>query len=183
MIVGRKERGAVMRDKRIVLTVNTEKYTYHREMADLFEETLITLEPHAEVRVFDMADGRPLHEIYYALCEYDAHTLISFDCAGFELQTENDTISYNLFPYRMAHILFQGMHRYREELHQQLNFSMFVYSMREDDVAAIRERYPNIPNILLMDKLEYRQMDENGKNGNRKVIAGWYGAYKKETQA
>jgi len=77
-------------------------------------------------------ESTPLHEKYYVIRNYQKDLLITFDCAGFEFRTENDTLSYNNMGFRMAHILFHGMHEYREELRQQMNFSMFVFSMRSN---------------------------------------------------
>lgn len=169
-------------DKRVALVVNTEQYTYHKALSELFRETLCGLDGTLKIELFDMAKAEALHEVYFALRDYDPQQLISFDCAGFALQTENDTLSYNLFGCRMAHILFQEMERYRGELRQQLNFSMFVYSMREKDVAAISVRYPNIPNISLMDRMEYKQLDEKTKETNRGLIIKWYRTFEQEAE-
>lgn len=171
-----------MPEKRIALVVNTEQYRYHKEVSELFRETICSFYPSIMIELFDMAKTQVLHEMYFALRDYDPQQLISFDCAGFTLRTENDTLSYNLFGCRMAHILFQEMERYRGELRQQMNFSMFVYSMRERDVDAISARYPNIPNASLMERLEYKDLNEKTREKNREIIAGWYRMFEREAQ-
>lgn len=168
-----------MPDQGLALVINTGQYSYHSMMAELFCEVL-GKDGTCTVKVFDMKEYRQLHEAYQSMAEYCPRALISFDCVGFEMQTENDTLSYNLFTCRMAHILFQEKERYRAELKQQMNFSMFVYSMRSEDVDTIRERYVNIPNISFMDRLEYKQADETIKEENRKRIADWYEMFQKE---
>lgn len=153
----------------ITLVINSKKYSYHKNMVALFQEILAK---YADCRLFDMADNMPLHEKYYAIAGSECDFLISFDCAGFELRTEGDSLSYNNMGCRMAHILFQGMHEYREELKQQMNFSMFVFSMKEEDVLTMQEKHPNIPNAELMERLEYKETTAGEKN--REIVEKWF---------
>lgn len=153
------------------IVINTKKYTYHSYLAALFETAASA---HGEVKVFDMAETKPLHEKYYALAESGCNLLLTLDCAGFELRTENDTLSYNNFGCRMAHILLRSMQEYREELRQQMNFSMFVFSVKEEDVRSIKDRYPNIPNIELFPQIDYKEKSEETKKISERIIKEWF---------
>lgn len=153
------------------IVINTKKYKYHSYMADLLETAA---SEYGEVQVFDMAQGKPLHEKYYALAESGCELLLTLDCAGFELRTENDTLSYNNFGCRMAHILLRSIQEYREELRQQMNFSMFVFSMKEGDVRSIREGYPNIPNMEPFPQMDYKEKNEETEKINKRVITEWF---------
>ena len=156
---------------KLLFVINSEKYPYHTKMLSLFVEAA---KKYGTYQIINMADNLLPSVKYEQMVKSGCDLLISFDCAGFEFRTETNTLSYNNFGCRMAHILFRGMHEYREELRQQMNFSMFVFSVRSEDVSAISERYPNIPNIELMERLEYGQCNEEDTRKNRQVIGRWF---------
>lgn len=126
-----------------IFVINVKQYSYHKRILEFLAEAA---KKYGEVQVFDMSENIPLHEQYYRLQEAGADFLVSFDCAGFELRTENNTLSYNHFGCRMAHLLFRHREEYREALRQQMNFSMFVFSAKEKDVLFLQKHLPNIPN-------------------------------------
>lgn len=164
---------------KMLFVINSEKYPYHIDMLSLFTEIA---GEYGIFQVLDMADNISFSQKYDRIVQCRCDLLISFDCAGFEFRTETNTLSYNNLGCRMAHILFRGMHEYREELRQQMNFSMFVFSEREEDVSAISERCFNIPNIELMERLEYSQCKEENTGKNRQIIAEWFKHIIKETE-
>lgn len=130
------------------LVINSKKYPYHEKLVNLFSDQA---KEYGSLAVFDMASFEPLHEMYHRIAANKCDLLISFDCAGFEIRTTNDLLAYNKFGCRMAHILFQKMGEYGENLRQQMNFSMFVFSVIQEDVFLIRKDFPNIPNIEWLD--------------------------------
>lgn len=155
----------------IVLVINTKKYPYHRNMSDIFSEAAGR---YGICQIFDLSVGTALHMIYDEIEQSGCGLLISLDLAGFEFRTETNTLSYNNLGCRMAHVLFRGMHEYREELRQQMNFSMFLFSMREEDVAVMNDRYPNIPNVERIERMEYRHPAEEDMAKSRNIINKWF---------
>lgn len=156
---------------KIMFVINSKRYSYHKDILRNFTETA---EGYGIFQTLDMGDNLSLSAKYDRIVKSECDLLISFDCAGFEFRTETNTLSYNNFGCRMAHILFRSMDEYREELRQQMNFSMFVFSERVDDVSAISERYPNIPNIELMERLEHSQCKNENIRKNRQIVMEWF---------
>jgi hypothetical protein len=156
---------------KIVFVINSKKYFYHKDMLRQF---LISAEKYGTCRIIDLSVGTAFHMIYDEIEQSGCDLLISLDLAGFEFRTETNTLSYNNLGCRMAHVLFRGMHEYREELRQQMNFSMFLFSMREEDVAVMNDRYPNIPNVERIERMEYRHPAEEDMAKSRNIINKWF---------
>lgn len=157
---------------RTTIITNCRKYPYHKEILSLF---LNEASKYGISRAFDMADKSiSLLEIYHQIEDSNCDLLISFDCAGFEFRTEINSLAYNTLSCRMAHILFQKMQEYGNCLKQQMNFSMFLFSMFDSDVSAIQEKYPNIPNSELISPLEYGSNTAQNNLHNKKIINKWF---------
>lgn len=155
-----------------VFVVNSVKYQYHKKLLELFA---IIAGRYGDFEIFDMASDGPLYEIYYKIAASECDLLISFDCAGFELRTESDTLAYNQLGFRMAHILFHEMGEYGENLKQQINFSMFVFSCVREDVLFLQRNFPNIPNIEWLETPEkYLLTGDSGLERNSAWISEWF---------
>lgn len=154
-----------------VFVVNQRKYPYHEKFLDLFVKNA---EKYGDVQIFDMSSTQLLHEIYYKIAASECDLLISFDCAGFELRTENDTLSYNKLGCRMAHILFRNMRDYGENLKQQMNFSMFVFSVIQEDVSKIQKNFSNIPNIEWLEMPRDCQLLGKVNQEDRSWVQEWF---------
>jgi len=164
---------------KMTLVVNSKKYPYHKELSDLFSKEA---KEYGSLEIFDMASKEPLHEIYEKIAASECNLLISFDCAGFEIRLTNDTLAYNKFGCRMAHILFQKMEEYGENLNQQMNFSMFVFSVMKEDVLLIQKDFPNIPNIEWIEiQEEYPPIGKSDRE-NSVWISKWFLHIVKEAQ-
>lgn len=167
-LIGRKKGESVVKT---VFVVNLQKYPCHKKLLELFA---IQAGRYGDFEIFDIASGEPLHEIYYKIAAGGYSLLISFDCAGFELRTESDTLAYNQLGCRMAHILFHERDEYGENLSQQMNFSMFVFSSVREDVVFLQKNFPNIPNIEWLEiPEEFLPIGEDGLDGNDTWISEW----------
>lgn len=162
-----------------MIVIDSKKKTYHNRMAAELAEVA---DRYGSAQIYDMAKELPLHEKYYALKKSGVDFLVSFDCAGFELRTENDTLSYNNLDCRMAHILFRDMEEYREELKQQMNFSMFLFSMKQENVERIREHFPNIPNVEWMERPDYQGNTKENHEKNREIWESWFSHVSEEAE-
>lgn len=165
--------------KKAVIVLNTKKFYYHSTLFSLFGRELE--KAGFELASYDLGSTKPEHEKYYDIDNLKPDLILSFDLSGFELRTENDTLSLNNFGCRIACLLFQPYGTYGGSLEQQMNFSMFLYTVRPEDAAEMKVRYPNIPNLSAVPGIEPDELFSSGAR-YAPLIQGWLESFRKEAE-
>lgn len=127
----------------------------------------------------DISSGKPLHEIYNFIVAQKPELIITIDCAGFELVTENDTLSLNGIHCRIVNILLHNTDSYRGELKYRQGLSMFTYfsyqdAGDEDKILQLKNRYPHIPNINSFCKYDYKTLNGADDKDNLENLSKWF---------
>lgn len=129
--------------KTLIIT-QPAKFACHKEIA----KALVNIcgNNGIEASIYDYSVSKPPHIKYGEIKTIQPDFLITLDCAGFDMLNENDELSYNTFPFRIAHLLTRGAGYYRQELLYQMNFSTFVYLPEKSSVGDCIKNRPNIAN-------------------------------------
>ncbi|MBO4266074.1 MAG: hypothetical protein J5910_02690 [Lachnospiraceae bacterium] len=159
--------------ERILYLINSKEYNYHKRMAEDFCAII-------PGNILDMSDGKAPAERYYEIEEMHPEVIITFDLAGYELRTGNDTLSLNNIYARYAHILFHRSERYGNDLKCRQNLSMFTFVTEGEDINAFRERFPEIPNVCEFVDVSYKADNEYERADNRNKIRSWWEGFKEE---
>ena len=80
--------------------------------------------------------------------------IITFDLAGFEQTTLMGGISYNLVNSKFVNFLLHENLQNEKCLSKQLSLSMFFYCAGEEYAAYLREHYPDIPYLKILQGSE-----------------------------
>lgn len=80
--------------------------------------------------------------------------IITFDLAGFEQTTLMGGISYNLVNSKFVNFLLHENLKNEKCLSKQLSLSMFFYCAGEEYAAYLREHYPDIPYLKILQGSE-----------------------------
>lgn len=165
---------------KIAIVVNNQKYPYHQNIICLLRKCSLGKENTTEV--IDMSEKIPLHEKYYKIIESGCNFLISLDCAGFELRTELETLSYNNLGCRVAHLILQNINEFTEELGQQMNFSMFLFGNGKEQAEAIKERHADIVNVGYFEQIDYKDNSPEAEKRTIEILETWWEKIKKTAE-
>lgn len=133
---------------KIEIVINSAIYREHKKIADTFIKIL--QEKEYGIIIVDLGADVPVHEKSQMIKQEQPHLLISFDMAGFELRTTLDYATYNVMPYRMAHILPEEYSLYSKWLQESMNFSMFFYAASKT-AEEIKKNHPETENVYSVD--------------------------------
>lgn len=133
---------------KIKIIINNRIYRDQKRITEAFEKEL--QEKKYEVNIIDLGKDIPAHEKSGMIKQGQPHLIITFDMAGFELRTTLDSASYNVMPYRMAHILPGEYSLYSKWLQESMNFSMFFYASVKT-AEEIKKNHPEIENVYSVD--------------------------------
>ena len=146
---------------KVELVINSWIHKEHDKMAK--EIVRILREKEYEVVVVDLGTDISAHEISRMIKKEQPHLIITFDMAGFELRTTLDHATYNVMPYRMAHILPGEYRKYSKWIEESMNFSMFFYAPVKT-AEEIKKNHPETENVYPMDMFSVsRWWDDNDK--------------------
>lgn len=144
---------------KIAIVINTGEYKRHSKMGEVFFNAL--REKGYEIKIIDLGKDIPAHEKSGMIKQVQPQLIITFDMAGFELRTTLDSASYNVMPYRMAHILPGEYPLYSKWLQESMNFSMFFYALSET-AEEIKKNHPETENVYSVDTFSSpRWWDDN----------------------
>ncbi|MBD5464731.1 MAG: hypothetical protein HDR22_02755 [Lachnospiraceae bacterium] len=119
--------------------------------------------------IFFPLKGKGNHSTYESLKKLDADYLLSFDMAGFEMDTLQEVCAYNILYAKQIHILFQNEQKYREYLLQDMALNLFFFLSDEELLQKCKQEYPHILNLEAMPflatgkKLTFEQQEKNRK--------------------
>ncbi|MBQ9333001.1 MAG: hypothetical protein IJS12_01550 [Lachnospiraceae bacterium] len=85
--------------------------------------------------------------------EYAPDLMITEDLEGFEMCTLTDAVSYNLIHCRQLHLLLSGDLTNERYLARQLSLLMTFVCPDTDRATALKDKYPDIPEITTMEKM------------------------------
>lgn len=146
---------------KIEIVINTRRHKEHNEIAEIFAGIL--REKEYKIVIVDLGVDMRAHEKSQMIKQEQPHLIITFDMAGFELRTTLDNASYNIMPYRMAHILPGEYRVYSEWLRESMNFSMFFYASAKT-AEDIKKNHLGTENVYPVDRLSVsRWWDDNDK--------------------
>lgn len=134
---------------------NPEYSDVYRKLAAAFEKKGFT------AAVVDMGEERPLHEQFFRLRNIKPQLVITFDLAGFEMRTLQETPSFNIISCRMAHLIMKADKETEDCLNVPLNFSMFFYTADSDHAESIRKKYPFVEHISALKALGEITVEED----------------------
>lgn len=80
--------------------------------------------------------------------------IITFELAGFEQTTLMGGISYNLVNSKFVNFLLHENLKNEKYLSKQLSLSMFFYCAGEEYASYLREHYPDIPYLKILQGSE-----------------------------
>ena len=80
--------------------------------------------------------------------------IITFELVGFEQTTLMGGISYNLVNSKFVNFLLHENLKNEKYLSKQLSLSMFFYCAGEEYAAYLREHYPDIPYLKILQGSE-----------------------------
>lgn len=111
-------------------------------------------------KIYELDSKKPLHEHFYFINNTEADFYITLDLAGFEMKTDGGRLGYNLISRRMANLLLLPMKSYPSEiLNSAMNFSMFFYTARKEELVLYKETYPELPHIIYSSYFSLQQED------------------------
>ena len=113
------------------------------------------------------------HEKYAYVKNLCSDLIITLDCAGFDMLTTGNTLSYNTLPCYMAHVLTKNDTTFNRYFEYRQNFSMITYYPEGEDMGLRQGKYPGITNALEMKKLVYRNIGEKDHIENVAKIQLW----------
>lgn len=87
----------------------------------------------------------------YHMQQAEPELLVTFDCAGFELELLGGDLFYNSLCCRAAHILFTNPHEYSDYLNKRMNFPMEFYVVSQEYVRIIEDNYKRVPKVHLIN--------------------------------
>ena len=161
---------------KILLIIDTQKYKYHNELYVDFESALVNyFDRHGDnsLIVFDMSVDDSEHEKFSYIKNLCADLIITLDCAGFDMLTTGNTLSYNNLPCRMAHVLTKNDSEFNRYLEYRQNFSMVTYYPEDENMGLRQGKYPWITNVQEMKKLVYKNISEKDHSENIAKIELW----------
>ncbi|MCR5300870.1 MAG: hypothetical protein K6E49_00355 [Lachnospiraceae bacterium] len=157
---------------KILYLIDSKKYNYHKRLADDFISV-------TGGNVIDTAGADPGKQ-YYDIAEEDPDVVITFDLAGHEFRTGNDTLSLNNIYTRFAHILFHRSSHYGRELKARQNLSMFTFIPSGEDAGICRRDLPEVPNIDNFVNISYKPESDSEQKENLANIALWWSDFKRK---
>lgn len=160
---------------KILYLIDEKKYSYHKYLVKLFL-------PIIPGEVYDMSGLDALYEKFNYIRDYSPNVIISFDLAGFELRTVDNTLSLNGIYCRQANILFQKATVYGQDLMHRQNLSMYTYVCAKDDSDKLKETYREVPNIYRMPEIWYKPSNNIQEETNKENIKKWWDEFKKEAR-
>lgn len=85
--------------------------------------------------------------------EYAPDLMITEDLEGFEMCTLTDAVSYNLIHCRQLHLLLSEDLTNERYLAKQLSLLMTFVCPNPDRAAALKDKYPDIPEITTVENI------------------------------
>ena len=136
---------------KIVLITNTKRYPMHDKVASLVCNVLKDTRE-CQIRKIDIGEDLPFHEKASRIQAEQPNLIITFDMVGFELRTTMERPTYNIMPFRMAHLLFEKYKEYEHLLADFMNFSMFFFGEKAL-CEKIQHKHPHIDNICCIEEI------------------------------
>lgn len=130
---------------KIVMVIDTGRRPEHRKISDIY---INALSVENDIYLVDMSSGKPWHVLFAEIVSYKCDLVVAFDCAGFELKTELNMLSYNTLTCRVAHI-FTDMKQKASDLSEQFNLSHFVYLPQGTGFEEFAGEHKNMPNVFM----------------------------------
>lgn len=161
---------------KILLIIDTKKYKYHNEIFVDFENAIVNFfENRGEnsLNVFDMGMEGLDYEKFSYIQNLSADLIVTLDCAGFDMTTTGDNLSYNNLTCRMAHVLIKNDASFSRFLKYRQNFSMYTYCPEDENMGIKQGKFPEITNIGEMKKLVYKNIDDEDHKDNVAKIEMW----------
>ena len=155
----------------LVLSCN-DKYKYHKRLVADIEEAIVTYNPDATVKQYNLVASVPGHEHYAHIASVKPDVMITLDFAGFDIKTSGDTLGYNGFSFRVVNILFQKLYKYSDEMKLRQNMSMITCIPHEAEISDVLKD-GNIPNVLRLCELDYMAEDDRVRADNRLRLVEW----------
>lgn len=97
--------------------------------------------------------GKGTHKVYEQIKERDAHYLLTFDMAAFEMSSLQEVPVYNILYAKQIHILMENDQKYRQYLQQDLALNLFLFVTDERLLQQYKQEYPHILNMEAMPSL------------------------------
>lgn len=160
---------------KILIVYNSQKYKYHEKTVEtILAVAMKQFGKDTVVDKLDMSSDCPLHELFYRIRDNGAQLIITLDLAGFELRTENDSISLNGIHSRIVNILLKGSDSFAGELKCRQNLSMYTYIPARENHEAVSRRYPGIPNLSVFCEYDYTADSDDKLSQNRNNLELWF---------
>lgn len=157
-----------------LILINSKQFSYHKRVADDFLYTLREIKSDdIKAQVFDMGRDIPLHEMFGEIKNHTPDCIFTFDLAGFELLTSNQTLSLNSLSVMCYNILFKSSGSYKDKLKLRQNLSMFTYFSSRDDIEFDERLKEMIPNPGRMCEYDYVDESDCVREQNRTNLAQW----------
>ncbi len=119
---------------------------------------------------FPLRERADIHT-FERLRKLDADYLLSFDMAGFEMDTLTEESAYNLLYAKQIHILFQNDQKYRIYLRQNLAMNLFLFIGDEYLFKQYKQEYSHILNLEVMPPLvSGEELTKGRQEKNQKAI-------------
>ena len=111
------------------------------------------LESHGNTCAGIYREPGDVRNIMKEIREYAPDLMITEDLEGFEMCTLTDAVSYNLIHCRQLHLLLSEDLTNERYLAKQLSLLMTFVCPDTDRAAALKDKYPDIPEITDMDNM------------------------------
>ena len=139
-------RGRTGEEMKVVIVYDGQKWQEHLQFSCILRQ--ICEEEGYEVALVDLANIQAGYEKKKMIVSHKPDLLVTLDLAGFEMRTLAEKATYNVMPYRMAHILLHKYAEYQTEwLEDDMNFSMFFYAA-EQTATDIMRNHPSIEKVI-----------------------------------
>lgn len=148
----------------ITVIYNSKKNHSHPEKRNILSEAI----GEQKFTYVDMAVNKQLHEIYNLIVASNPQLIVTFDFAGFELRTENDSASLFMIPCRGAHFVFD-YNKSSAYFDEEYYLGQYLFVSREYDISKLSSRVA-IPDIEYMPQFDEASLKE------------WFAGFKKEAR-
>lgn len=166
--------------KKIIIIWEADNFNIERSLVRAAQEAGESLG--MEVVLFPkQRSGGP--DFYEYLKKEDADYLLSFDMAGFEKSTLQESSAYNILYAKQIHVLLKNDSKYRKFLGREQALNLFFFAAGEREVRKYREEYPHLLNLEEMPELAVSsQITEEKQRHNKEALQQIIEKVKKEAE-
>ena len=123
---------------RAVIVVNSENNPENYKIGQEFSAEIIRRGSNCEI--IDMNNSNlQEHEKFQAIQTCNPDWIMSLDLAGFECRTGMGSVSLNLIPCRMAHLILQPSDNNTIRFDDRINYSMYFFVAKEEHGKKLLE--------------------------------------------